>query len=268
MKNAFIAATFLGSAVAQAAPNSVVCSDDKFQFTLVSSTVFETDGALKPNRKTGDGSTASVEINNRVTGAITQAAADIQIIQTRGTNDWVLFRVGSNRGVLKLQILLTDDMIGYYGINKTPLITPDKLTCTKGADAPARSDRLPNINVLAEKQMLIDVTRETVSKAAEALSKQTPKNVDQDTTLLSATANDLQLIYRYRLDIFVNNVNFNNITADVVQRACTAEAAKSEYAKNLTKLQFQIGMTRKYLYEDKDGNIIGAVIIDKNSCNF
>ena len=133
MKHAHIvAAAMLVSANTQAASNSVVCSDDKFDFTLVSSTVFDADGSLKTNLKDRDRSTGSMEIRNRITGEKSSTTAVVMVLHT-----WVVFGAGAEdlktKGTLGLQVLLQDDgTTGSYEINSHMLQTPNKLTCLKG----------------------------------------------------------------------------------------------------------------------------------------
>jgi hypothetical protein len=135
MKHTHIAAAAtLVAAAAQAAPNSVVCSDDKFDFTLVSSAVFDANGGLKANLKDNDRSTGLLEIHNRANGLRAPATAVVMVLKDR----WVVFGVGAGdlrtKGTLELQVLLQDDgATGSYGINSHLLQTPNKLTCLKGS---------------------------------------------------------------------------------------------------------------------------------------
>lgn len=134
MKHApIVTAAMIAAATAQAATNSVVCSDAKFEFTLISSSVFDAKGSLMPNLRDKDRSIGSLEIYNRTTGVKAPASAVVMVI-----DKWVVFGVGADnlkaKGTLELQVLLEDDgATGFYGINSHMLQTPNKLTCVKGS---------------------------------------------------------------------------------------------------------------------------------------
>ena len=147
MRKIIILASMLVAFPVYAAPNSVVCSAAKFQFTLTSLDVFDTDGTLKPTLKPNDRIRGVVDVINRETGE-KEFTPSIGMVIGVVKDNWVVFGVVGpvedykKTGNFQLQVLIeATSRTGSYGINKPSLMTPNKLTCAPG---PNSAGRMPN----------------------------------------------------------------------------------------------------------------------------
>ena len=253
-------ASMLVAFPAYAAPSSVVCSDAKFQFTLTSLDVFDTDGTLKPTLKPKDRIRGVVDVINRETGE-KESTPSIGMVIGMVKDNLVVFDVFGpvedykKTGNIQLQVLIeATARTGWYGINRPPLITPNKLTCAPGANS---AGRMPNPENPSEfvttQQILVDAALKNVAD----MQKQIPLKVDEHATLISASFSSMIMTRAYRIDMKASDVDFQAVKQLVISNSCKAENMK---------FVIQFGLENKYMYFDKDGVFVGTFTVDKAAC--
>ena len=101
-----------------------------------------------------------------------------------------------------------------------------------------------------------------LKSVAKVLSQQSPKRLDESTSLIGSSADGMHLILMYKLHKVQSSSDFSG-EAKRLQRYTTREICNSIYGKVLIT---EFNVTYRYIYFSKSQKNLLAFEIDKTSC--
>jgi hypothetical protein len=99
-------------------------------------------------------------------------------------------------------------------------------------------------------------------KALHHLRAQLPKRVDDQTTLVAVDARGGTVFYSLRVDADRSEIKFADHSAELRKSITDAACKEQGYAKSL-----QYGAKYQYSYNDRQGQSIGTILIQKGDCS-
>ena len=127
------------------------------------------------------------------------------------------------------------------------------------------SDDVPfdaDANEIRKSVNSVGSTEKYLKSVAKVLSQQSPKRLDESTSLIGSSADGMQLILMYKLHKVQSSSDFSG-AAKRLQRFTTREICNSIDGKVLIT---EFNVTYRYIYFSKSQKNLLAFEIDKTSC--
>lgn len=101
-----------------------------------------------------------------------------------------------------------------------------------------------------------------ILQTAKQINSQLPIMVDKETRLDTVMATGKQFHYKYTMV----NVTEKEINKKDFLRYAKSHLIKNQCGNNDIKKMLKAGVSYNYVYQDKKGNLIGSVVMKKESC--